>query len=297
MFRGTEFTRLLVLIVFLLAFGPLAIYYGFIRRSPDRPARVSAVDLPPLPPADSGPEFAIVRDDEKRESRDDDALELLFKRVRDDKPPGLAATARREITPTDLILRPKRHRGLPIRIEGYATQVFVVDDQDRTIVPGGRLYEVWFYQDLDSRKHPCMLYAESVPKTLPVGRELNERIAVEGYFLKLQKFTGANGKSYHAPFFVGRLVHEPGLGIGAGKGERSRQWIYVPIGLIVVYAVGRVVMIVRKTFRPRPLPRRSSPPLDQIDPDDLSRWIGEGQEAPVDDDPGESSWEEPPRTV
>jgi len=294
-FRGAEFSRLLVLGALVLAGVPMAIYYGYLNRGQPPVARVAAASIPPLPPADDAPEFALVRDDKPREVRDDDAIELLIRRVRDDTPPGLAITARREVRPADLDLRPKRYRGLPIRIEGYAQQVFVVDDQDKTVVPSGRLYEVWFYQDRDDKKLPCVLYTENVPPTLPVGQGLGERIAVEGYFLKLLAFPGSvprsdgKAKLYHAPLLIGRLVHDPSVGGGVSNGERSRSWMLIPLGALIAYVAIRLVFMVRRSLRPRATLRRTNSPIDQIDPDDLGRWLEQKATEPDEDDPAQPS--------
>lgn len=292
-FRGKEFSRLLVLGVFLLGFGPLAIYYGYVRRPPDPPLLVSASSIPPLPPADTGPEFALLRDGKPKEARDDDAWETLFKRVREDKPPGLATLARKEVTIADLILRPKRHRGLPVRIEGYATQVFVVDDRDTTIVPGGRIYEVWFYDDRDNRKLPWVLYTETVPKTLPAGRGLNERIAVEGYFVKAQLFVAADRKAYNTPALIGRLSHEIRALTGVAARENSSSWIYVVVGIVIFYVVVRVVMTLMKAFARRRLPERSPNLVEKIEPADLNRWLESNSNTPEDGASGKLSWDEP----
>lgn len=298
-FQGAEFSRLLVLASMMLIGIPLVIYYGYYREQPQRASKTPIAQLPPLPPADDSPEFAPVRDDTSRSFRDDDAMAMLFRRVREDRAQGLAKAARTEVSPEDLILRPKRYRGLPIRLEGYAWLVSAVDDNDRDLVPNGRLYEICFYQDQDDQKLPCLLLAESVPPTLPGGRNLNERIAVEGYFLKLQKFQGANRTFYHAPLLIGRVTHDtigPG---GPGSGPRSRAWTFAPIVLLVLYLGMRMFFTLRKTLAPKAAiktVRSSSIYSDRIEAQDLDRWVaGEGDREAAERP--DSSWEEPPSKV
>ena len=209
-FRGAEFSRLVILAGLVLAGIPLAIYYGYAKPTPPPPERAPiAAAPPPLPPPDSAPELEPVLDDSARNLRDDEPLAYLFAKVRKGDPTGLAKQARRELLPANLLASPKRYRGLPVRMEGYATTVFAVDDVDPDIAPSGRFYEVWFYHEGDDQERPCVVLTDAVPKTLPGGRALNERVAVEGYFLKLQKFSGGNGKFYHAPMLVGRIAHDP----------------------------------------------------------------------------------------
>ena len=283
-FRGAEFSRLVILAGLVLAGIPLAIYYGYVKQTPPPPERAPIAQLPPLPPPDSAPELQPVLDDSARNLRDDEPLAYLFAKVRKVEPSELAKQARREVTTANLLVSPKRYRGLPVRIEGYATTVFAVDDVDPDIAPSGRFYEVWFYDARDEHHLPCVVLAESVPKTLPGGRDLNERVAVEGYFLKLQKFSGGNGRLFHAPMLVGRIAHDPSLSTTpGGGGSRSPLWTILVLGLVGVYVMIRLILKIRKTTRPIRSRSQSASFSDQIAPEDLHKWIAQEKDSDEED--------------
>lgn len=275
-FRGSEFSKLLILAGLLAIGWPLVIYYGFVSRPAARPAPRPIVEQAPLPPPDPAPEMVGIIDIRPRTFRDDVPMAYLLKKVRDDPPPGLSKTARAEILPADLLRNPKRYRGLPLRLEGYAHQVFAHDDEDKDVVPGGRLYEVWFRSDEhDQRLYPCTLWVENVPKTLPGGRGLEERVAFEGYFFRLLSYTAGDAARF-APMLVGRIAHRPGESAAPRPRSESRLWIFLPLGLLVVYLSVRMAFAVRKTRRPGGN-RSARAVSDQIDPEDLDRWVRESE--------------------
>lgn len=272
-FRGAEFSRVVILGGLLAVGWPLVVYYGFARSRPaDRPRPAPIASLPPLPAADPAPELAAVMDKEPAARRDDPAKALLLDRVRKTPPEALASAARREVAPIDLLRNPRRYRGLPIRLEGYASEVFAVDDIDPDLTPSGRLYEVWIRpEEHDQRLYPVCLVAETVPATLPGGKGLAERVAIEGYFLKLVVYRAGDGNRY-APLLIGRLAHSPGEA-GERPRERSRFWTFLPLVLLLAYLSARMVFVLRKTLAPARAGRRVMARDDRIEPEVLDAWL------------------------
>jgi hypothetical protein len=289
LFRGSELPKLVILGGVLIAGWLLVFSYALPARKTPRPVNPAIANQPKLPPAD--PALAGVTDRldlDPRErlglgARDIIPFELLLDRVRKD-PAKLSREARREVVPFDLLKSPKRYRGLPIRMEGYATQAYANDDWAATVTPKGRLYEVWFVQEEhEERMYPCILFAEEVPATLPGGRNFRERVTFEGYFLRLYHFLRTDGKVHPAPLLIGRLSHQPGADEAENPPKAdfsewfwANRWTIVPV-LAVLYIAIRVAFKMTKP-KVRPLPRTFSRPNDAIDPDDLKQWV-EGEKA------------------
>ena len=127
---------------------------------------------------------------------------------------------------------------------------------------------------------PCVLIAEEVPATLPGGRDIREKITVEGYFLRNYYYTrGGRVRIYHtAPLLVGRLTHQPDEAEPEGPLTArftdwfwANRWTIVPV-LAVFYIALRVAFRLTKP-KPRPLPTSFSRSNDAIDPDELKQWV------------------------
>jgi hypothetical protein len=282
LFRGSEYPKLLVLAATLLIGWPMVVYYGFYSKTPEKPVVPPIASQPKLPPPDSAPAFAGVIDKEPRGFRDDAPLALLFERVRKE-PDRLAKEARREVLPIDLLMSPSRFRGLPIRMEGWAQQVYTHDNEDADLTPTGRFYEVWFRSD-ERRQgtYPVCIFVEDIPSTFPSGRALEERVAIEGYFLKLYAYQAGDVKRF-APLLVGRITHIPNAAAPVHQAQ-NRYWVAGPLVLLFVYLSGRMFFTLRRN-RVRPYERSSSAAPDRIEAQDLQEWLAmpkEPEESPGD---------------
>lgn len=271
-FRGSELPKMLILAGLLLLGWPLVIYYGFFNKPQAKPVAPPIATLPPLPPPDPSPEFKAVIDKTERGIRDEPAIALLFKRVQDN-PDTLGKDARREVLPIDLLMTPWKYRGLPIRLEGFAQQVYAHDGEAPELTKKGRFYEVWFRSDQPRQgTYPCCVFVEDVPGTLPGGRNLEERVSLEGYFLKLYKYRAADNWRF-APLLVGRITHVPNAMRPAPETSTSVYvaWLLV---LLFVYISFRVFFAIRKTWVKRPANSWSTA-TESIEPETLKRWLAE----------------------
>ena len=276
LFRGTELHRLVILAVFLLVCLPGVYYLGYANANRETPRPLPIASLPPLPPADTSPELAAIEDITRPVESELEARAFLLKRVRDTSPEALHKIARTEILPINLLKNPKRYRGLPIHFEGYANQVFAVDDIPKDVSPSGRLYEVWIRTlDHDQRIYPMALLMEDVPKTLAGGRDLSENVSFDGYFLKLNNYKAGDGVRF-APVLIGRLTHTPGV-----VRERSSYWILYTVGILVIpYVFFRIVSVILKFTRPKP--RRNWFPSEtaSMEPQALDAWLKDPEVPP-----------------
>lgn len=288
LFRGSEFPKLVLLAgVAIVGWALVLKFYGSAKREA-KPVNPSIASQPKLPPPD--PSLQGVIDRTPLGIRDEAPMAMLFDRMRKD-PAKLAAEARREVVPYDLWKNPKRYRGLPIRLEGYATQAYAHDDFDPSITPSGRIYEIWFVQqEHDERLYPCILFVEDVPATLPGGREMRERIAFEGYFLKMYHYKRQDNKDYLAPMLIGRITHVPNAPEPTAPWVAFREWLWtnrwsvVPIAALAYVALRIMFRLLAKRSR---TPIRSFLDVtDTIDHADLERWV---DNAPVVDEKGDAA--------
>ena len=275
LFRGAEFPKLILLAgVAILGWALVWKFSGSAHRDL-KPVNPSIASQPKLPPPDPSLQGIIDRSDFG--IRDEAPMAMLFDRMRND-PAKLAAEARREVVPYDLWKTPKRYRGLPIRLEGYATQVYAHDDYDPSVTPSGRVYEIWFtQQEHDERLYPCILFVDDVPATLPGGRELRERVAFEGYFLRMYHYKRQDGKDYLAPMLIGRIAHVPNAPEPISPWVAFREWLWtyrwsvVPIAALAYVALRIMFRVLAKRTR---APIRSFlQATDTIDHADLERWV------------------------
>ncbi len=270
-FRGAEFSRLLILAVLLLVGWPAVYYYGFARvRNPaPRPAPIAS--LPPLPQPDPNPVLAGLVDIKKVTREDDPSKAYLLEKTRE-AGDALSRQARREVLPVNLLKNPKRYRGVPIHFEGFAKQVFAVDDIPPELSPSGRLYEIWMTTlDHDQRGYPVSLIVEQVPPSLAGGRDVAERVAFDGFFLRLISYQATDGVRF-APMLIGRVTHFPEQ---SERPAKASSWFYtlLPVGLLVAYVVLRMIFNVRRVRRRLPARSPTADTSPPVDAKALQQWL------------------------
>lgn len=270
-FRGAEFSRLLILAGLLLVGWPAVYYFGFAGVKPQPPRNDAIAKLPPLPQPDADPVLTQVRDVSPRAEADTPAKAYLLEKVRSHGK-TLSQISRREVLPVDLLRNPARYRGLPLHLEGYAKQVYAVDDIPIELSPSGRLYEVWMTTlDHDQRIYPVCLVLENVPASLAGGRDLAERIAFDGYFYRTIAYRAGDANRF-APLLIGRLVHYPELSQPVDT-RRNWFWTLLPVGLLAVYLFLRFFFSLRRIRRNIPATRSRLERTDEIAPESLEAWL------------------------
>ena len=119
--------------------------------------------------------------------------------------------------------------------------------------PNGRLYEVWFYSD-ENRAFPYVVTIEDPPTGLVIGHELNLRVTVDAYFMKLLGYH-AGDKLRGAPMLVGRMHWTPASAAAASPivelNRFSRQNVVIIVFVMLAgYLAVRVIFQVRKALTP-----------------------------------------------
>jgi hypothetical protein len=292
LFLGSELPRLLVLAAIALVGWPLACLYGG-RPAPRPASRRPIADMPPLPPPDDSVVFAGLQDKTPLNLRDNPAVAELLERSRATPAATLAAESRRDVGLRDLIREPERYRGLPIHVEGTARQIFRNENKDPLLSRRGQLYEAWVY-GVDDPRYPFCLMFEVPPEGLPGGRDIQEYVAFDGYFLKLLAYDAGDVRRF-APLLVGRLGWSPNGGATA-DGQAQAGWLDRPfpglsfsrrqvmlgaLAIMMVVTMLRIVLGLGR--RPAPTTVRTSTtlaPSDQIEPDDLAAWLEGGAKGP-----------------
>ena len=282
MFRGAELPRLALLAgLSLLGWGLFVTFVG--RKRPEPVAVPTAAKVAPLPPADPAPELEAIRDKTRIGFRELAAYDLLLRRAREADP---AKSARRDVLYSQVFERPARYRGLPIHLRGTTRRVLVHDDIGVKLAPGKRLYEAWLWT-ADSMRNPWVVVFEDAPRGLPVGADIQESLAFDGYFLKHLLYQAGDGTTRWAPLLVGRATYDPPAEEG-GPVRYSASWIYVPLIALFLYTLTRWAFMVRRSLAPRPsAPRVGPPPVDRIEPETLAGWLDRAAGEPEDDE-GES---------
>jgi hypothetical protein len=124
-----------------------------------------------------------------------------------------------------------------------------------------------------------------LPKGMPIGRNIYEKVTFVGYFFKLQGYqpagAKANAKSLKAPLFVGRLIWHP-----VGKPQaRSSDWTW---GLILLAGFVIFLMIRWGLLLRGGRSRLFSPPTVQANPggNPVEDWLAK-VETDEPDEPAE----------
>ena len=251
-------------------------------------------EAPPLPPADDSLVFQAVRDEAPLQFAETAAYAELLDRVRRTPIEELRVQSRSDVVFSDLLARPERYRGLPIRLQGTARRILRLDDLPAGIAPKGSLFEAWTFTG-DSRGYPYVLVFEDAPEGLPGGDDVNAFVVFHGYFFKLLAYSAAD-KPRKAPMLVGRLEYIPEDRRAAeapmAPGGSRPLWLLAPIALLIVYLFVRSATTARSLFGPASAERRfHPPPRDQISPEELKEWLQGETEAQEEETSHESPQE------
>ncbi len=274
-FRGGELRGLVVFVALVAVGWPVILNYA--RPKADPPAPPPPVDPRPLEP-DTSLAFRGLVDRTPMGPRDNSAYKALLDRARETPPDKLARDARRDVFYTHLWERPDLYRGVPVHLEGTLRKVLPHEKVAPVFSPKEKLIEAWFFTP-ESVRLPYVVMVEDVPKGLPTGDNLNERVVVDGYFLKLLYYE-AGDTSRAAPLLVGRLRwlprdDAPGLPApAAGKGGWNIPVVAV-LGALGVYVALRLTFQVRRVMAPSRRPDLLAPdrPAEEIAPGALADWL------------------------
>jgi hypothetical protein len=148
---------------------------------------------------------------------------------------------------------PERFRGQPVRLFGVLRRV---DVEKIEITPGNRR-DIWrgWLPDPSGTEGFMFQAFEPLPSTLK--RDGSDLVEVEGIFLQIYGFVGANGKRQQAPFVLARTVRRveaedvkrspPSLGSGQSSSLLLVPMVLLPLGAYVVIRI----MMARKFTQPR----------------------------------------------
>ncbi len=287
-FRGGELRGLVIFAVLVAIGWPIIINYARPKSAPPPPPKV--VDNRPIEP-DTGVAFQGLHDKTPGgTTRDLTAQKILLERARSTPATELDRVARRDVAYTNLWDRPDLYRGVPIHLEGTLLKTLVQEKVNAELSPKGRTYECWFVTP-ESRPFPYAVVIEDPPANLPIGTDLNERVVVDAYFLRLLGYRAGDAPRA-APLLIGRLrwATDPATGAPAvpGVAERKSSWtprVVLVVVVLVVYLAFRLVFQFRRvgtssTHRANFLP--TEPPRDVIDPAALHDWLAKAAD---EDDP------------
>jgi hypothetical protein len=114
--------------------------------------------------------------------------------------------ARSDLTFNDFLQSPKQYRG---QLVEFTLNARLVHNCPEPPVYPSPLLEVWGPSP-ESGSFPFAAIVVDLPKGIPVGRDINERVRFVGYFFKLQGYSSRGSKPGDplqlAPMFIGRMT-------------------------------------------------------------------------------------------
>jgi hypothetical protein len=266
-FRGAELSRLLVLLAIAVVGWVLVWNYIRGRQPPPEESEPVAREAAARVEPDRSPEFETVTDKTEIGLRDMAAYDLLLVRARQTGAADLARQGRRDILYTDLWERPGQFRGVPIHLLGNAWRIHGYPSKK---TPRGRLYEAWVSTG-ESQGNPYICVFEDLPRGLPVGPNVSERVVFNGYFLKEMRYLSAQDVKRAAPVLIGRIgwTRSP-----AAHRDNSVFWMALIVGVMFLISLFRWITGLRRSLSPR---SRASllggRPTEEIAPEELAQWV------------------------
>lgn len=268
-FHGSEFPRLLVLAVVMVAGWGLVYSLAHKLPEPAEPIVTASVKPEPIVP-DRSVEFETVTDRTSVEFRDNAAYALLLARARGNPPAALAAVSRRDVLLPHLWQNPEQYRGVAIHLLGTAVRVL---RYPLKLSPTGWIYEASIITP-DAPRNPYVCMFEDSPEGLPIGPNVSERVVFNGYFLKIWKYQ-AGDVARGAPLLVGRIGWEPRESSSTDGANSTLRWSLRVIGLLFLLSLARWTYQLLRVFIARPAsPILSTmPPAEELDPKALDDWV------------------------
>jgi hypothetical protein len=294
-FKGAELSRLLILLAIVVTGWALVWKYIYFKQQPPpdpdpTPAAHRAAQARVEP--DKAPEFESVTDWTPIGLRDMAAYDLLLKRARQTPAADLARQGHRNLLYTDLWERPASHRGVPIHLLGTARRVHSYESKKS---PQGRIYEAWVSTS-ESQGNPYVCVFEDLPKGLPVGPDVSERVVFNGYFLKEMRYRAGNDVVRGAPVLIGKIGWTPAT--TAPERDRSVFWMALIVGVMFVISLFRWIHGLRRSLSAGARTQRASfigRPAEEIAPDDLAQWVESVQDEESEPGEGRRSEDDPLR--
>jgi hypothetical protein len=267
-FRGSELSKLLVLLTIAVVGWILVWKYVHLDQELAEVPEPAPQAVPSKVERDESPAFESVTDKTAIGLRDMAAYDLLLKRARETSAESLARQSRGDLYFTHLWEHPDQFRGVPIHLLGTARRI-ISYESGRT--PRGRLYEAWITTH-ESQGHPYCCVFEDLPRGLPLGPDVSERVVFNGYFLKQMRYLAGRDIQRAAPVLIGRIGWTPGP--TATRRDNSVLWMISIVGVLFAISLFRWLAGLRRS-----LSARSRPPVildnraEEIAPEDLARWV------------------------
>ncbi len=103
----------------------------------------------------------------------------------------------------DLLKQPGESSGLAFTLRGHIRrleQIDTIKEQEKA----RPVYEAWLFTE-DSQGHPWLVLTTEIPADLAPGTDLNERVEVTGYFIKLATYQAQDARRVVPMFAVPRI--------------------------------------------------------------------------------------------
>jgi hypothetical protein len=154
----------------------------------------------------------------------------------------MSRRARKDVAFNKFYQTPDRYRGQLFKFDLDVRMVRDLDEKYKDV----ELFDVWG----ETEESGVWLYNGVIiglPKGMPKGRDLSERVSFAGYFFKLQGYQPAGAKPgakpVKAPLFVGRLIWHPSEKLHARPADWS--WGFFLLAAFVIFLIIRWTLLLR----------------------------------------------------
>ena len=109
----------------------------------------------------------------------------------------------------DLFTNPDRYQGQPVTLSGHVRRL-VKHPLDKKHPNAETRYEAWIYTQ-NSQTNPAVIVFTSLPRGMPMGDNILERVSVTGYFFKLYGYDARDTTRLSPLILASRLEWFPGV--------------------------------------------------------------------------------------
>ncbi len=147
----------------------------------------------------------------------------------------------------DMFQNPERYLGQPVTLRGHVRRI-VKYSLDKKHPGAETQYEAWIYTQ-NSQTNPAVIVFTSLPRGMPMGDNILERVAVTGYFFKLYGYEARDTTRLAPLILASRLEWFPGK--TATEQEISPVLFAAVAGAVLIALVVILWLIKRTAYKDR----------------------------------------------
>lgn len=142
----------------------------------------------------------------------------------------------------DLFQNPDRYQGQPVTLRGHVRRI-VKHPLDKKHPDAETRYEAWIYTQ-NSQTNPAVIVFTSLPRGMPMGDHILERVAVTGYFFKLYGYDARDTTRLAPLILASRLEWFPGE---TETEQEISPIMYAAVAGTVLIALVAILWFIKRT--------------------------------------------------